>query len=394
MNMIIKKLIIISILYFTFLERIEGQSVDINVQGEIYEYATYYVSSFDVATGATNVQIFNYSLESSIYPVFIKIRFKATILSPGLGIDSDATIVEIETDPFLIQDGLYLDNRDLSSEITFLNDNSGNQIELKGQLIEVLDPALSEAIMQTILTSGKLSDGQYTFSVSVFGGLEEDNLSNVFNDSKTFVIQSQTPISLEYPGGALSDTTDNLLYTSFPIFQWSSGPPIPSAQTFIRVAQFDPSSHSGLEDAIEDQRVLPANQNDQWELIDNVNSYQYPFSGSYPLDPGNIYCWQVRISLPTTAGNEDMLSPIFAFKIGQAGTIETSNIVSNPLLMMIQQTLPDQFNNYFGPGRELEGYLPSGQIEINGVTVGPSVVNTLLQQISNQEYKIQSVVVE
>ena len=394
MNMIIKRLITIFILYFTILGRIEGQSVDINVQGEIYEYATYYVSSFDVATGATNVQIFNYSLEASTYPVFIKIRFKATILSPGLGINSDATIVEIETDPFLIQDGLYLDNRDLSSEITFLNDNSGNQIELKGQLIEVLDPALSEAIMQTILTSGKLSDGQYTFSVSVFGGLEEDNLSNVFNDSKTFVIQSQTPISLEYPGGALSDTTDNLLYTSFPIFQWSSGPPIPSAQTFIRVAQFDPSSHSGLEDAIEDQRVLPANQNDQWELIDNVNSYQYPFSGSYPLDPGNIYCWQVRISLPTTAGNEDMLSPIFAFKIGQAGTIETSNIVSNPLLMMIQQTLPDQFNNYFGPGRELEGYLPSGQIEINGVTVGPSVVNTLLQQISNQEYKIQSVVVE
>ena len=392
--MIIKRLITASIIYFTILGRIEGQSLDINVQGEIYEYATYYVSSFDVATGATNVQIFNYSLEASTYPVFIKIRFKATILSPGLGINSDATIVEIETDPFLIQDGLYLDNRDLSSEITFLNDNSGNQIELKGQLVEVLDPALSEAIMQTILTSGKLSDGQYTFSVSVFGGLEEDNLSNVFNDSKTFVIQSQTPISLEYPGGALSDTTDNLLYTSFPIFQWSSGPPISSAQTFIRVAQFDPSSHSGLEDAIEDQRVLPANQNDQWELIDNVNSYQYPFSGSYPLDPGNIYCWQVRISLPTTAGNEDMVSPIFAFKIGQAGTIETSNVTSNPLLMMIQQTLPDQFNNYFGPGRELEGYLPSGQIEINGVTVDPSIVNTLLQQISNQEYKIQSVVVE
>ena len=129
-------------------------------------------------------------------------------------------------------------------------------------------------------------------------------------------------------------------------------------------------------------------------MIDNVNSYQYPFSGSYPLDPGNIYCWQIKISLPTTAGNEDIISPIFAFKIGQAGTIETSNIVSNPLLMMIQQTLPDQFNNYFGPGRELEGYLPSGQIEINGVTVGPSVVNNLLQQISNQEYKIQSVIVE
>jgi hypothetical protein len=371
-----------------------SQSLDIDVRGEIYEYATYYVSSFDIATGATNVQIFNYSLKSNTYPVFIKIRFRATILSPGLGINSEATIVEIETDPFLIEDGLYLDNRDLSSEATFLNDNSGNQIELQGRLIDVLDPALSDAIMQTILTSGKLSDGQYTFSVSIFGGTDENNLSSVFNDSKTFVIQSQIPISLEYPGGAITDTTDNILYTSFPIFQWSSGPSASYAETFIRVAKFDPDFHSGLEDAIEDQRVLPSNQNELWELIDNVNSYQYPFSGSYPLDAGNIYCWQIKISLPTTSGNEDMISPIFAFKIGQAGTIETSNIVSNPLLMMIQQTLPDQFNNYFGSGRELEGFLPSGQIEINGITVGPSVVNNLLQQIMNQDYQVQSVVVE
>ena len=63
--MIIKRLITASILYFTILGKIEGQSVDINVQGEIYEYATYYVSSFDVATGATNVQIFNYSIAVS-----------------------------------------------------------------------------------------------------------------------------------------------------------------------------------------------------------------------------------------------------------------------------------------------------------------------------------------
>ena len=388
------KLNIIVLLLVLVIVPSRSQSLDINVQGEIYEYATYYVSSFDIATGATNVQIFNYSLESNTYPVFIKIRFRATILSPGLGINSEATIVEIETDPFSIEDGLYLDNRDLSSEATFLNDNSGNQIELQGRLIDVLDPALSESIMQTILTSGKLSDGQYTFSVSISGGTDEDNMSNVFNDSKTFVIQSQIPISLEYPGGALTDTTDNLLYTSFPIFQWSSGPPASYAKTFIRVARFDPESHNGLEDAIEDQRVLPSDQNEQWELIDNVNSYQYPFSGSYPLDAGNIYCWQIKISLPTTSGNEDMISPIFAFKIGQAGAIETSNIVSNPLLMMLQQTLPDQFNNYFGSGRELEGFLPSGQIEINGITVGPSVVNNLLQQIMNQDYQIQSVVVE
>ena len=392
--MVIKKSIIFFALLVLFKSGIQSQSLNIDVQGEIYEYATYYVSSFDVATGATNVQIFNYSLTSNIYPVYIKIRFKATIVSPGLGINNEATIVEVETDPFQIQDGLYLDNRDLSSERTFINDNSGNQIELQGQLIDVLDPGLSEAIMQTILTSGKLSDGQYTFSVMVYGGLTENDLSLVFDDSKTFVIQSQVPITLESPGGALSDTTDNLLYTNFPIFQWSSGPPCTGCETYIRVAQFDSDVHSGLEDAIEDQRVLPSNQNEDWELIDNVNSFQYPFSGAYPLEAGNVYCWQIRITLPTTSGTEDMLSPIYAFKIGQAGNIETTSAITDPLLMMLKQAIPDKFNSYFGSGMALEGYVPSGQIEINGVTVDQSVINNLLQQIMSQNYQINSVQVE
>ena len=392
--MVIKKSIIFFSLLVLFNSGIQSQSLNIDVQGEIYEYATYYVSSFDVATGATNVQIFNYSLTSNIYPVYIKIRFKATIVSPGLGINNAATIVEVETDPFQIQDGLYLDNRDLSSERTFINDNSGNQIELQGQLIDVLDPGLSEAIMQTILTSGKLSDGQYTFSVMVYGGLTENDLSLVFDDSKTFVIQSQVPITLESPGGALSDTTDNLLYTNFPIFQWSSGPPCTGCETYIRVAQFDSDVHSGLEDAIEDQRVLPSNQNEDWELIDNVNSFQYPFSGAYPLEAGNVYCWQIRITLPTTSGTKDMFSPIYAFKIGQAGNIETTSAITDPLLMMLQQAIPDKFNSYFGSGMALDGYVPSGQIEINGVTVDQSVINNLLQQIMSQNYQINSVQVE
>ena len=89
-----------------------------------------------------------------------------------------------------------------------------------------------------------------------------------------------------------------------------------------------------------------------------------------------------------------MVSPIYAFKIGQAGNIETSSIITDPLLMMLQQAIPDQFNSYFGPGMSLEGYTPSGQIEIDGVTVDQSVINNLLQQIMSQNYQIKSVQVE
>jgi hypothetical protein len=89
-----------------------------------------------------------------------------------------------------------------------------------------------------------------------------------------------------------------------------------------------------------------------------------------------------------------MFSPIYAFKIGQAGNIETTSAITDPLLMMLQQAIPDKFNSYFGSGMALEGYVPSGQIEINGVTVDQSVINNLLQQIMSQNYQINSVQVE
>ena len=72
---------------------------------------------------------------------------------------------------------------------------------------------------------------------------------------------------------------------------------------------------------MEDQRVLPFDQTIDWYQIDNINSFQYPFSGAYPLEEGNVYCWQVMVTSPTTSGSEQMLSSIASFKIGQAETL-------------------------------------------------------------------------
>ena len=254
---------------------------------------------------------------------------------------------------------------------------------------------IAEAIMQTILTSGKLSDGEYTFSVIIEAGLTEDELSIIFEDSKTFVVQTTASIILETPGGPLEDVIDNLVYTNFPMFQWSAGSPVSGSNSFIRVAEFDPDIHSSLDDAIEDQRVLPFNQSEDWYQIENVTSFQYPFSEAYPLEPGNIYCWQIRMTLPTTAGDDDLLSPIFAFKIGEAGGIETTGSITDPFLIMLQQALcDDQFNSLFGSGNSLEGFSPNGQMEINGTTVDQASVNYLLNQILSQNYQINSIQVE
>ena len=73
------------------------KSQSISLSGEIFEYATYYISSFDFSTGGTNVQIFRYELSSDQYPTVVKVRFTSSMLSPALGINNNQTIISIET---------------------------------------------------------------------------------------------------------------------------------------------------------------------------------------------------------------------------------------------------------------------------------------------------------
>ena len=297
----INKYIFSAIVSLGLLRPVVAQNVTLS--GEIYEYATYYISSFDLNTGGTNVQIFRYQLTSDEYPVPVRIWFRASLVSPSLGISSPSTIIEIVTDPFDLKAPVILDNRDISSETTTIYDMASppNSIQITGQVVDRLDPSQVDAILQSILASGKIADGEYTFEIQI----QSVSGQILASDAKTIVVQSPVSISLEYPGGVLADTLDNVVYTTFPIFQWFSQP-CAGCNTFIRVAEYDPVVHSSLEDAIDDQRVLPFDQNETWYLIDNINSFQYPFSGAFPLEEGKVYGWQVMMTLPTTSGAEDM----------------------------------------------------------------------------------------
>ena len=370
----------------------QGYSQNITLTGNIFEYATYYINSFDFSTGATNVQIFRYQLTSNEFPTDIKINFRASMISPTLGINSDQTIIEIQTNTFTLNAPMLLDNRDISSETTIIYDqaNPPNTIELSGQVTESLDPMQADAILQSVMTTGKIADGEYTFSIQVLS----DNDQILASDSKTINIQSPVSITLESPAGALADTLDNTIYTNFPIFQWFSQP-CNGCESYIRISHFNPSQHNSPEDAIEDQRVLPFDQSEDWFLLNAPNSFQYPLTGAYPLEPGNVYCWQVMIKMPTTSGFEEMVSNISAFKIGISGEMENSSMISNPFLLALKNTLgDDQFNALFGPGNDLQGFIPTGQLEINDVSVDESSINYLLGQIQSDALKIRSVTIE
>ncbi len=82
--------------------------------------------------------------------------------------------------------------------------------------------------------------------------------------------------------------------------------------------------------------------------------------------------------------------------INQSGVANTNtNSSMNTLLLVIEQTLgQDQFSALFGSGNDLEDFIPTGQIEINGVSVDESSLNYLLNQINSDAYQIQSIVIE
>ena len=52
---------------------LQAQSATLEPEPGFTEYATYYISSFDLQTGASNFQLFRFRLAASTYPVYCKL---------------------------------------------------------------------------------------------------------------------------------------------------------------------------------------------------------------------------------------------------------------------------------------------------------------------------------
>ena len=368
---------------------------NVTLTGTIYDYATYYVSSFDPQTGASDFQLFRYTLSSDSYPVWVKVTFRATMVSPALGIDTEATILDLYTSPFQLDNDIILDNRDLSTTTTQLRDVTGAPIDLSVYIQDVIDVADLNAMLSSIMTTGRLADGNYTFQFGVASGSNKGAVESASPTFETRVITVESPsaINLEYPGGALSDTSSTGIFTTYPLLVWSSSG-CNTCASFVRVAEFNPSVHSSMEEAIQDERRLPFDQAQEWESIGIVNSYQYPLSGSLPLEYGKVYVWQVKHELTTTAGSDERLSPIYAFRIQDLGAGSASTSY-HPVVQILQQVLSeDQFNSIFGSSAVLDGFSPSGTYRINGDSDDLSAAISLLNQITNGTASITNVEVQ
>ena len=370
-------------------------SQKVSLDGQFYPYSTYYISSFNLATGESNVPIFRYTVSSSSYPINVKARFTASFLSPQLGINERTTLIDLESNVFQMKANIVLDSRNFSENTTTLLDEASppNAVPIFFRSLEIIDAGKYENVLSSIMTTGKLPDGEYRFKLSLSSGISEFDLSISDEKIETIVVESSSGVNLESPGGLLADTTFNVVYSTLPSFNWNKGF-CRNCITYIRVSEFKPEIHSSLEEALDDERTLPFNQSLEWKQLDDISTFQYPINDVRPLENGKIYVWQIKTSIPTTDGMEDETSEIYAFKISDPS--KSSKLgMKDPLLQQLKDSLGSvKFKSLFGENGSLEEYSPTGEYLIDGSSVDQSTVSNILIKIKNKNVKVNSVKVE
>ena len=372
-------------------------------------YVTYYLSMVDINTGESSMPIFMAELsreEGAPDQVDVDIEFEIIIDSDALDVNNE-TLVKVETlQPLQLTDPIFISNMDLNMSTTALYDVSGNRLELNLDISEQMDMADAEQMMSAIVQTGQLPNGIYTFRVTATAANgEQISREDILN------ISNPTLLQLISPGGVLSDTTINEVYTSYPVFQWESDPCNyidPSSgesgcEYFVRVAEFRSDEHSSVDQAIESVTRLPLDQSLGFQRIGyGFTTFQYPTDGG-DLEPGKVYVWQIRKDLVTTSGTEEILSDIMAFKVKDFTSTDDENSGgedTSPELMLLRTIIGDDLaNRMFGMGGQVSGMTPNGNVTLNGENIDMSVVQSLVStgipfedEDGNQSYRSMEVI--
>ena len=370
-------------------------SAQAKLDGQFFEYTTYYMSNFDVSTGESDVPFFRYRIYSDTYPVYTKIWFRASVLSPALDIDSRTTLTEIESSIFQMKADIILDNRNFSANTSNLLDeaNPPNVVPITNRTIESINPSEFEYLISAVMTTGQLADGEYRFELKVFSGTSSSNVVLTDQDSKTIIVESTTGVNLESPGGMLADTSFNMVYTTYPVFNWNKGN-CRNCEIYIRVAEFKVGYHSSLEEALRDERMVPFNQSENWLQLMDVSTYQYPTSDARPLEYGKTYVWQIKTGVPTTSGREEEVSDIYAFKIANPSESAMPSQESMAIQQLREALGEDQFNALFGGDGPLAGFMPTGDALLNNKSIDETTLQYIYNRLLKKEIKIKSVSVK
>ena len=321
----------------------------------------YYMAGFDLSTGDSNVLLFEYLITgpSQCYNGTnscgdLIIDFSIEIFAPELGYDTQKKFL----DATLILSNFTGPIRLKNTDINFSTDTiDGADIDLKD--LTTSPDADIDNMISYIISSGKIPNGTYVFSFD----LSSEGACGGLLDSFTRDVEIYEPtfLDLQSPGYKnLADASQSPIFSTYPNFIWSSDM-CSACEYGIRVCEYDPMTHDSPSAALNDISSLPADQNLDYFPITGASSvFTYPPSGAIDLVQEKYYVWQIKRTYGTTVGVKEDYSDIYIYKISSNQSSSTSD-----LDFLIELIGEEVFNQYFGPGGDLNGYSLSG-IQLNG----------------------------
>jgi len=342
----------------------------------------YYIAAFDLSTGVSNVLMFDYAIQSNEQECYLPgelisltIDFSIKIQIPDIGINS---YTQLSSGKFKITNvlgPLHFRNTDLNLS----NSSIGSaNIEVLNFSIDENNINLEE-LSSSVLQTGKIPNGSYMFDFKLL-----DSQNNIIDtEIRTIDVYEPSFLELISPGGEVADTLETSIFSSYPVFSWNAD--FCSSCTYgIRIAEYNPSEHTNLADAINDISSFPLNQSDDFfNLPANINVFQYPVSNAADLEMGKLYAWQVRRTYETTVGNSDDFSPIYVFKILSPEDIAIEDNKDVDILELIKELLGEsKYNQLFGPGGQLEGYFVYS-MSLNGTEVTEEGLRPLAKDLGD-----------
>tara|TARA_B110000438_G_C15785488_1_gene638253 strand:+ start:52 stop:1326 length:1275 start_codon:yes stop_codon:yes gene_type:complete len=266
-------------------------------------------------------------------------------------------------------------NTDLNFDTKYLAGNTS--FSLENYNLHISDTIL-EDIADLFLSQGKAPNGVYSFNFK----LKDENGNEIDRISKVIEVFVPSFLDLVSPGSSnISDSTSNVIMSTNPIFQWNSDY-CNKCDFNIRVSEFNPHTHSSLEEAIDDYSILPLGDG-FYNISGITNSFQYPTSGVGEIYPGKLYVWQVMRSYDTSNGLNEEYSPLHLFKMQSLDIAESSIITTDINFENIKLLIGEAtYETLFGNNGPFNDYNNVGQsLTIDGQTFS---INYLIDLINKQ----------
>mgnify|MGYP000894263475 CR=1 FL=1 len=360
----------------------------------------YYLSAIDIETGQSNILLFDYTLDldNENYNK-LHVYFDIYMNIPSMtGSEYSTSLKPLTNGKFSLNppiNGLFPNqisfrNTDLNLDTQYLPGGVQFNINQSDYNIEITDTEITD-LTEMIMGMARIPNGMYSFSFKVCE-VDNNGQEGICSESLVKNIEIFVPSYLELimPGSSeISDTLSNIVYSSYPVFQWNSDY-CSNCNYSIRISEFNSENHSSLFEGIEDVSILPATGSGYYNISNSSNIFQYPESGVESLVQGKKYVWQILRSFETTNGVNEELSQIFIFKMQDATQMQTYSSSYDVALDNIKELIGESiFNQLFSEDGELYNYNNvSSTITVNGEEFSNNYIIELIEMLNNNQINI------